>query len=394
MAACVQCGAFINEPAAKCGMCGAMAAATKPLWVTALDALPGPQDDWPNNGLTFLVWFLALACFGLWWWPWWAAVGTIIVSLFLSVPATLLSTVVVQQLARLWQQARPMLIHEDAQGGLLALEEQSQKRLLEDQEALDGLIAIMNREQHHPDLLPGVEAVEYRKRKVLPVFSQTVKLSVSALLEIETRRLVNRCEQICDGLETCDHTEFNRRYEQLDALHRELRTIRNRWSGYILSRVVTPEVAVLSERQIDYFDPRLQPDSTVLTTDDLARLDEAEAILKSLRHLPHQTQEIQLLKSAHPLTADAALPGSPLNSLSVFLSQLQGPDRLGELEREYQRIVAEQRVVQDTSRSLQNASIVPSSSARSPSSRDDFKNPIDAPPVLPNSDLVPEPLIQ
>lgn len=375
-------------------MCGATTVAKKPPWVVALDALPGPQDDWPNYGLTYLVWFLTLACFGLWYWPWWAVVGTVIISLFLSVPATLLSTVAVQQLARLWQQARPMLIHEDTQGGLLALEEQSRKRLLEDQEALDSLIAIMNREQCHPDLSPGEEAVEYRKRKVLPVFSQTVKLSVSALLEIETRRLVNRCEQICDGLETCDHREFNRRYEQLDTLQREIRAIKNRWSGYLLSRVVTPEVAVLSERRIDYFDSRLQPDSTVLTTDDLARLDEAEAVLKSLRHLLHQTQEIQLLKSAHPLAADVAVPGSSLNSLPVFLSQIQAPDRLGELERQYQRIVAEQRVVQDTSRSLQAIGIVPSSSSRSPSSRDDFKNPIDAPPVLPNSDSVSAPLIQ
>ena len=389
MATCWNCGAFNEESLEACNFCGADHPEAKPRWIAALDALPGPDDPVPHFGLWYLAWNIILFSFGLWYWPWGALLGAMFISMFIAVPATMLSAVFIQQLAKLWRHVRPNLVLPEQNEGLLALEAQTRARLQEDQEAFDGLIEIMTRELSHQDLLPDRLAVDYRKQKVLPVFGRLVRLSASALLEIDVRRLVNQCEQVCDGIEDCSQKEFNQRYERLVAMQRELRALEARWNQYIFTRVITPEVAALSEKRIDYVDPRLQPESSMLSSEDVARLEHARATLKILRHWLHQTQELQLLKSTRPLAGQdlgTGLAATSASNISIMLKQIQTPGRLRDLESEYQRIVAEQRTMQDASEPSKTPGPVPDANI-SPATMSEggSKNPIDAPAVLPNS---------
>ena len=170
---------------------------------------------------------------------------------------------------------------------------------------------------------------------------------------MEVRRLINQSEQICDGAGDCGHKELNARYERLESMQRELGAIKKRWSEYILTTIAKPEFAVTAEPAGDAFEPQLPPDSTVLGPEDVARLQRARDTVRQLRQMLHQTQELQLLKVTQSLAGhEASLRNEEpaASSMSMLLRQIQAPDRLSELEREYQRIVAEQRVIQDTSR--------------------------------------------
>ena len=380
MATCWYCESFAEDAGATCEFCGVAKLGSKPKWIAVLDALPAPQDQQPRFGRWYVAWEIGLVMLGLWFWPWWAALGAVFISLLLAVPAAMMTVVLMQQMSRLWLAARSELLHSPQREGLLAREERTTTRLGEDQEAFDVLVGIMNREQRHRDLMPEANIVEYRKNKVLPVFAKMVRLSASALLEIEVRRLINQCEQICADAEECDHQELNRRYERLELMQRALGAIKTRWSGYLSERVAIPEFAAVSGPSADSFAPLLPPDAVLLSSDDLARLRGAHDTLRQLRHALHQTQELRLLRAARPLAGHEAytraLGVTMMSSLSVHLREIQSSDRLGVLEGEYQRIVAEQRTIQDTS--------APLPVVARPVGEDDEKR-IDAPGILPNS---------
>ena len=386
MATCWHCDSFAEDAGATCEFCGVARLGAKPGWVAVLDALPAPQDQQPRFGRWYVAWEIGLIMLGLWFWPWWAALGAVFIGLLVAVPAAMMTVVLMQQMSRLWHAVRSRLLGSSRGEGLFALEEQTTARLAEDQEAFDTLVGIMNREQRHRDLMPEASIVEYRKHRVLPVFGKMVRLSASALLEIEVRRLINRCEQVCDGAEGCDQQELSRRYDRLELMQRELGTIKTRWSGYLSERVAIPEFAATSGPSTDSFAPLLPPDATLLSADDLVRLRGAQDTLRQLRHALHQTQELRLLRTTRPLAGHAAntrTDGVTMSSMSMRLREIQSSDRLNALEGEYQRIVAEQRTIQDTS--------VPSSPLgvfvpeATPPGDKDHENRIDVPGILPNS---------
>ena len=385
MATCWYCESFVDEDGAICRFCGTAKPGSKPKWVEVLDALPEPQDQRPSFSRWFVAWELVLILLGLWYWPWWAAPGAVVISLLAAVPAAMVTTVLIQQLSRLWLAMRSRLLRPPGKG-LLALEAQTSVRLREDQEAFDTLVGIINRERRHRDLIPDAVIVEYRKYKVLPVFGQMVRLSTSALLEMEVCRLINQGEQICDGAEACDHQELNRRYERLEDVQRELGTIKKRWSDYLCERVAVLEHAATSGPSTDQFAPRLPQDATLLSVEDLDRLSGARDTLRQLRHALHQTQELRLLRSAKPLASheeSTRVQGMTMSGVSASLREIQISDRLDALERVYQRVVAEQRTVRDTSTfpdvsvAFPPANVPPESEGR--------QKRIDAPVILSNS---------
>ena len=354
-----------------------------------LDALPLPEDQTRNFGKWFVAWEVFWVILGLLYWPWWAALGAVFIGLLLAAPAALASSILLEQTVRVWRSKRSKLILHSQQRGLFALEEKNKARLRADQETFDTLISLMTRERRCRDLMPEASMVEYRKSKVLPAFGKLVRLSVSALLEMEVRRLINQCEQICDGAKDCEHKELNRRYERLETMQRELGAIKKRWSEYILTSIAKPEFAITAEPAGDAFEPQLPPTSTVPAAEDIARLQRAKDTVRQLRQMLHQTQELQLLKATQPLAGYDADPRNEepaMTSMSMLLRQIQAPDRLSELEREYQRIVAEQRVIHDTPRHpgapgiVERADVFPASPET-----DDFKNRIDATEILSNS---------
>ena len=389
MATCWHCDSFAEDPAGTCGFCGAPAPGSKPRWVAILDALPAPEDQAPHFGRWYVAWEIILVALGLLYWPWWAALGAVVLGLLVAFPAALVSVVLLEQAARIWRTARARLLLAAHQSGLFAQEEQTRARLRGDQEAFDALIGLMTREKRYRDLMPEPSVVEYRKNKVLPAFGKLVRLSVSALLEMEVRRLINQCEQVCDGAENCAHKELNERYERLETMHRELGAIKKRWSEYIVASVAKPEFAATSEPTSDDFAPALPASAVVLAPEDVARLQGAKDTVRQLRLMLHQTQELQLLRATKPLAGHEASQGREepaMSSMSMLLRQIQAPDRLGEIEREYQRIVAEQRVIRDMPGHLGAPGIVEDAETRpAPSGGEDFKNRIDAPVILSNS---------
>ena len=352
MATCWQCESFVEDPAAECGFCGAANAGLKPRWVAVLDALPVPGVHVSNFFRWYVLWEIILVALGLLYWPWWASLGAIFIGLLVAAPAAMTSIVLTEQAVWLWRFLRAKLVDPCRRRGLFALEEQIKVRLREDQEAFDTLIGLMNRERRYQDLMPTADVIEYRKYKLLPAFSNLVRLSTSTLLEMEVRRLINQCEQICDGAEDCEHKELNQRYEQLESMQRALGATKNRWNEYLLNSVAKPEFAATAESSDNNgFEIQLPSVPTVLSSEDVARLQRANDTMRQLRQMLHQTQELQLLRAAKPLAGHEICVGhgkSSVSSMFLLLKQIQAPDRLGELEREYQRIVAEQRVLQDT----------------------------------------------
>ncbi len=386
MATCWYCESFAKDAQATCEFCGVVRLGTKPGWVAALDTLPPPQDEQPRFGRWYVAWEIGLVILGLWYWPWWAALGAVFIGLLVAVPAAMLTVVLLQQVSRLWLAARSQLLRPNRAAGLFALEEQTTARLGEDQEAFDALVDIMNRERRCHDLVPEAGIVEYRKHKVLPVFSKMIRLSASTLLEMEVRRLINQCEHVCDGAEDCDHQELNRRYERLEFMQRELGQIKTRWSGYLTERVSIPEFAATSEPSADSFAPQLPPGVLSLSAEDLARLRGAHDTLRQLRFALHQTQELRLLRTVKPLAgyeANARIEGATMSGMSTLLRKIQNSDRLSVLEREYQRIVAEQRTVQDAPFLINIPGVIQGSLARSGGK--DNENRIDGLVILSNS---------
>ena len=390
MITCWYCESCLEDGTAYCKFCGTAAPGSKPKWVAALDALPTPQDQSFSFGKVYVGWEIILVALGLLYWPWWAALGAVFIGLFAAVPATMMTVVLTQQMAQFWLATRARLLRPSQRKGLFALEEQTRNRLREDQEAFDALVGIITRERRYRDLMPEESVVEYRKRKVLPAFGQMVRLSASALLEMEVCQLLNQCEEVCDGTQDCAHQELNLRYERLEAMQRDLGTIKSRWSGYIRRYVAIPELSVTAEPATDGFEPQLPPETPLLAPGDLQRLQSADDTLRQLRHMLHQTQELRLLKAARPLARHEAGPpteASPLTSMSTLFKQIQTTDRLNELEQEYQRIVAERRIIQDTpeySRTLADARYADTLSPTLLKNAE-AKNRIDAPEILSNS---------
>lgn len=393
MATCWYCESFAEDGATHCKFCGTTHPAAKPRWLAVLDAVPLPddKDGLPAFGPLYLTWEIIFVMLGLLYWPWWAALGAVFIGLVVAVPATLVTSVLAQQAARLWLTARSRLLRRTHRTGLFALEERTKQRLCEDQEAFDTLVGIMYREKRYRDLAPEESVVEYRKTRVLPAFGRLVRLSVSALLEIELCQLLNQCEEICEGATDCEHKELNSRYERLEAMQCNLGRIRSRWSEYIQRRIAAPEVSVTTEAICGCFDPQLPADTPLLAPEDLARLQRAKDTLRQLRHTLHHTQELLLLKSARPLDRDedgSRTVGSQINAMSTLLKEVQTSDRLSELEQEYQRIAAEQRVIQDT-REFQRrpTEIVCLDNQVAPHESGGPKNRIDGPGILSNSQL-------
>ena len=382
MATCWYCDSFAENPSTECRFCGVAALGSKPKWVMVLDALPTPQDQTRSFVRWYVAWEIVLVTLGLMYWPWWAALGALFIGLFVAAPFALATSVLMEQAAQLWRSSRQKLLRASHQRGLFALEERTEARLRRDQEAFDTLISLIVRERRHRDLMPDAGMVEYRKHRVLPAFGKLVRLSVSALLEMEVRRLLNQCEHICDGARDCGHQELNLRYERLESMQRELGAIKKRWSEYILASVARPEFAVTAEPGGDEFEPQLPPTATVLAPEDTARLQSAKDTVRQLRQMLHQTQELQLLRAAQPLAGHEALPlgeaSTAGSSMSILLRQIEAPDRLGELEREYQRIAAEQRVVHDTA-------APPATPGLAAPEAGTINKPIDAPAILSNS---------
>ena len=180
------------------------------------------------------------------------------------------------------------------------------------------------------------------KGRSCPAFGQMVRLSASALLEMEVCQLLNQCEEVCGRpRRTARHQELNLRYERLEShaagpghnqkplewIHPKVcghsGVIRHRRTGdrWLRASTATRDPAPHSRRTFSV-------------------LQSADDTLRQLRHMLHQTQELRLLKAARPLARHEVGPlaeGLPLSSISTLFKQIQN---LGSPETNWSRNIS------------------------------------------------------